>query len=349
MIIDKQTIYIKNIYYMLTYAFSVLKETNYESLSGEDFHNVYDLLAAVLYRAVIKQIKQGLYHEYVNQRDNLNTIRGKIDINGTIQNKMLRKQSVSCEFDEFTSNNKYNQIIKATLLLLIKKSDVQNERKLDLKRALIYFSGMDDIDTSLIAWNNLTYTKNNQTYQIIINICYFIIQAQLLSDEYGQSKMMNFIDEFMHRLYEKFILEYYKAHYKYLNPHAAEIKWLLDEYDDAEFLPSMISDIYLTDGKKILIIDAKYYSHTMQEKYGKHSYHSKNWFQIFAYVMHADIENKHNVKGMLLYAKTNESVIPNQKFVDKGYEFEFTTLDLNTDFKKICQSLDDIVNNYFHV
>lgn len=176
--------------------------------------------------------------------------------------------SISCEFDEFTSNNKYNQIIKATLLLLIKKSDVQNERKLDLKRALIYFSGMDDIDTSLIAWNNLIYTKNNQTYQIIINICYFIIQAQLLSDEYGQSKMMNFIDEFMHRLYEKFILEYYKEHYKYLNPHAAEIKWLLDEYDDAEFLPSMISDIYLTDGKKILIIDAKYYSHTMQENMG---------------------------------------------------------------------------------
>ena len=41
MIVDK-TIPIKNIYYMLTYAFKELRFNNYEQIAGEDFENIYD-------------------------------------------------------------------------------------------------------------------------------------------------------------------------------------------------------------------------------------------------------------------------------------------------------------------
>ena len=44
MTIDR-TIPIKNIYYMLTYAFKELKHNNYEHIAGESFDNIYDLFA----------------------------------------------------------------------------------------------------------------------------------------------------------------------------------------------------------------------------------------------------------------------------------------------------------------
>ena len=44
MTIDKN-IPIKNIYYMLTYAFKELKHNNYEHIVGENFDNIYDLFA----------------------------------------------------------------------------------------------------------------------------------------------------------------------------------------------------------------------------------------------------------------------------------------------------------------
>lgn len=49
MTIDKN-IPIKNIYYMLTYAFKELKHNNYEYIAGEDFSNAYDLFAEILSR-----------------------------------------------------------------------------------------------------------------------------------------------------------------------------------------------------------------------------------------------------------------------------------------------------------
>ena len=51
MIIDKN-IPIKNIFYMLTYAFKELKHNNYEYISGEKFDNIYDLFAEILSKGI---------------------------------------------------------------------------------------------------------------------------------------------------------------------------------------------------------------------------------------------------------------------------------------------------------
>ena len=47
MIIDKG-IPIKNVYYMLTYAFKELKRNNYEQIAGENFEDIHDLFAEIL-------------------------------------------------------------------------------------------------------------------------------------------------------------------------------------------------------------------------------------------------------------------------------------------------------------
>lgn len=47
MTIDKG-IFIRNIYYMLTYAFQELKQNNYEEIAGEEFDEIHDLFAEIL-------------------------------------------------------------------------------------------------------------------------------------------------------------------------------------------------------------------------------------------------------------------------------------------------------------
>jgi len=64
-------IFIKNIYYMLSYAFRVLKQSNYENVASEEFEKIQDLFAAILAKGVAKQLKQGLYREYVTQHETL--------------------------------------------------------------------------------------------------------------------------------------------------------------------------------------------------------------------------------------------------------------------------------------
>ena len=51
MTIDKG-IFIRNIYYMLTYAFQELKQNNYEEIAGEEFEEIHDLFAEILLRSI---------------------------------------------------------------------------------------------------------------------------------------------------------------------------------------------------------------------------------------------------------------------------------------------------------
>ena len=108
---------------------------------------------------------------------------------------------------------------------------------------------------------------------MLINICYLIVKGMLMTDEKGNVTINNFIDpQLMHRLYEKFVLEYYIYHYNYLKPETSQIKWDVAEDEDIDFLPSMKSDITLQLNDKILIIDTKFYNHSYAIHYDKASY-----------------------------------------------------------------------------
>ena len=51
----------------------------------------------------------------------------------------------------------------------------------------------------------------------------------LLTTEIGHYKIRAFLDRYMHRLYEKFVLEHFKRHRPYLSvKKATRIKWNLD-------------------------------------------------------------------------------------------------------------------------
>ena len=96
---------IKNIYYMLAYAFQVLKRNNYASIASEKFEHIEDLFAEILSRGISYQLKQGLYREYVPRTESLPTMKGKIDITKTIKHRIQCQQLLSCEFDELSENN----------------------------------------------------------------------------------------------------------------------------------------------------------------------------------------------------------------------------------------------------
>ena len=97
---------------MLSYAFTTLKQSNYDEIAAEAFDNMHNLLAAILSKGISQQLKQGLYREYLNVKEDLTVVRGKIDMPGTIQNKIARKRIVTCEYDVLSENNLLNQIIK---------------------------------------------------------------------------------------------------------------------------------------------------------------------------------------------------------------------------------------------
>lgn len=342
---EDKGILIRNIYYMLAYAFQELRQNNYAEIEGERFDDIYDLFAEIIARGISYQLKQGLYREYVAINESMQTVRGKIDINGTITNRMRNNQQIACNFDELSENNIYNQILVTTASILIRHSDVKKERKSQLKKLMLFFQNVQFVDIRSIRWNTLRFDRNNKNYRMLLYLCYFIINEWLMTTEEGKFKMRGFSDDHMCRLFEKFVLEYYKKHHPEVKPCAAQIEWNIDnEKSTTNILPIMQTDILLTIGERTLIIDTKYYSHSMQKQYNKATIHSNNLYQINTYVTEYDEEHKGNVDGMLLYAKTQEEIVPDDSIKKKdGNIIYFRTLDLNTDFETIKKRLDSFV------
>ena len=351
-----KSIFIKNIYYMLSYAFTPLKQSVYDDIQKESFDNIHNLFGAILSKGIGMQLKQGLYRTYINRVEPLSVVRGKIDMPGTIWNKLEHRMCVTCDYDELSENNLLNQILKSTVLLLLRQKDVDERYKAELKKEMLYFSAVDEIELSGIRWSDIRFQRNNRTYQLLLGICQLLIEGSLMTTEKGEYHLAHFVDEKrISRLYEKFILEYYAQEFgeriKEFSSRAAQIPWQLDDGYDA-LLPVMQTDITLTYGHQILIIDAKYYRRTIQTNYGVQTLHSGNLYQIFTYVKNKEAQlsgTGYKVSGMLLYAKTDEELVPDNIYQMSGNQISVKSLDLNHEFSEIEGQLKQIVKDHFGI
>lgn len=338
---------IQNIYYMLSYAFQTLQAENYKDLATENFHNTAELCAAILDKGIGIQLKHGLRRDYVSKSESLSTLQGKLNISESIKTQTMLKKQMICTYDEFSTNIQFNQIIKSTVLLLL-KANITNSRKKSLRKLLLFFSDVNEIDLHFVNWNQ-QYNRSNQSYQMLIGMCYLVYKGLLTTQNNGTTKLMDFFDgQRMCRLYEKFLLEYYRKEHPELTANASQIAWQLDDTEN-QMLPRMQTDIMLSKNNNILIIDAKYYSHMTQQQYGIHTLHSNNLYQIFTYEKNKEFELRnyeHTVSGMLLYAQTDEDIIPNNTYHMSGNQISVLALDLNQDFSKISRTLDDIAKNF---
>lgn len=378
-------IFVKNIYYMLSYVFDYFREDSYKKFQGEDFEDAKDLFAALLIKDISRQLKQGLYKEYIEERQTLKAVRGKILPYETFAKRRKEREGnkVVCEFDTLSENNLWNQILKTTLFFLAKEREVSSARRQQLRKLLCFFEHIDTLNPAQISWRKLQITRENQSYEILMNLCYFVLDGLIVKEEDGSYKMQILSQEHMERLYEKFVLAYYRRHYGDLDEvRARQIRWKLDEKSkwnewgeekeakeeklrkksckegreqkqeknekSLDFLPVMKTDITLKKGNKILIIDTKYYQNNLQEQYGKQTIHSNNLYQIFAYVKNLAAQEGKDVEvsGLLLYAKTEGENVPDCGYMMSGNWIGVRTLDLGVEFEKIRERLDEIVRDW---
>ena len=338
---------VRNLFHMLAYAFSALTEQGYRSVATEDFDNAAELCAAILERGVSLQLKRGLGQEYVNRTEARSSLRGAIKVTESVKSQAIWRRQLVCSYDEFSVDTTMNRVIKATVALLV-RSDISRARKKSLKKLMVFFADVRDIDLHTVDWN-MRYDRNNRTYRMLMAVCWLVVKGLLQTQSDGATRMMDFFDEQrMCRLYEKFILEYYRREHPRLRASASFVEWALDD-GMSEGLPAMRSDITLSAGGRVLIIDAKYYASTMQSNFNKRTVHSGNLYQIFAYVKNkqAVLERAGEsveVSGMLLYAATDEEVQPDVTYRMSGNQIGVRTLDLDRPFEEIRAQLDGIAD-----
>ena len=246
---------------------------------------------------------------------------------------------INCDFEKYSVNNIYNQVIKTTLVLLQEKN-INRNIKQKVNKCLDYFSEVDTIKFDYnFKWNKILYNRNNKMYKMLIDICYLINDSLLINELKGENNFYAYFDEKkIAKLYEKFVYAFYSKELSNCSVYFQK-KFTYKEISGniTELLPSLYTDILITKDNKSLIIDTKFYQETLNknEFYQNEKIRSNHMAQMYAYMNNFPLETE--VVGMLLYPTIDfeyhrGGTIQNKKIF-------LNTINLNEDFSNIKRNL----------
>ena len=316
--LNPKIIPIKNIYYLLAYAWEVLDISGVKNTEDESFENYYDLMASLLITGINWLIKKGLRYQYRGNIEELSILKGKIIFSDSIKSQSYIRKRMVCEFDEFNHNNTFNQIIKSTIFSLFKSAELNKDLKKKLYILYYRFDQVDLIELKKHSFAKIIFNQSNRHYKFLLNICQFVFERKISNDQNGQLTIESFTrDQSLAKLYEKFILNFYRRHLnqnQYLI-HSPQVNWDLNltqlSEESQQFLPKMQTDIAIKNqaSNKTLVIDAKFYKETVSHgQFGeKPTIHSGNLYQIYTYVNNYLAQGS-SVDGLLLYPTTDREL-----------------------------------------
>lgn len=356
---EKLPIPIKNIFYMLCYAWNVLAIKDDIMVGSDDFDDAYNLLARIFVHGNGKLIKSGFHRSYIEQNDDLSAIRGKINLKDNIKNIFSRNGRCNCIYDEYSTNDTFNRIIKYTMNSLIKNKFVNKETKKTLKKQLPFFIDIEESAPTKENLSKITFNRNNTIYRLLINVAIMIYENTIVNEESGKNAFKDFFrHEQMQKVFELFILNFYDVNLdkKTYKVHAPKISWHIEENADDEWegifevdkkLEDRRTDIVVEnkDLKTQFIIDAKYYQKTFMTAYmgtEEDRIRTSHLNQVRGYVLDSEFNGKKY--GALIYPMTNNDLKQGLVKPIKDSNIIVKTINLDTEWKEIESDLLEFVH-----
>ena len=342
-----ETIRIENVYYMLAYAFEALRKGEYSKITPEEFRNAEDMFGMILGLGMSSLVKQGLYREYVDVIEDMAGLRGKINVPGTVKHRIVDRPMLTSEHDEFSEDNLFNQILKATALMLFRSNRLKVSKDI-LKNVLPFFSSVREVQPRGIRWDRISYQRSNRQYLMLMNICRLVLNGMIMSTRKGAVKIVgfDFSQEQLCDLYEAFVREYFSKEW-HLPTKKRRINWDVSGDVDLTYLPEMRADIVLEKDDRTLIIDTKFYGSILGGRVGG-KVSNDHLYQLLSYVNNYQADHPNvDVSGMLLYAKTTVDDFDRTGWNIGGHRIDVRTLNLDQKFSCISKTLNDIYDDYF--
>jgi 5-methylcytosine-specific restriction enzyme subunit McrC len=333
---------VRNVYYLLCYAWNHIREAELVDVSEQQFSRMSDLLGHVLATAAARLVSRGLDRNYVPEEGLVSGIKGKLDLARTIRRNTMTTGRTICRYDEFQHDILPNQILKATLRLLLGLPDIDPRIRDRLRGVHLHLVGVSEIRLAREHFNRVQIHRNNRLYHFVLHICRLIFDSVLVDEKSGRSRFHNFLEDeaSMGRVFEDFVFNFYQreqADDAVSRPH---IHWhgKQGSKKDLQQLPIMRTDVVLRNAKRTLVLDTKYYAKALLKgQFGTEKVRSGHLFQIFSYLDNLGPLEHVPMEGLLLYPVTKKGFHLDYRL--RGYRIRVATLDLGQSWEGIHADL----------
>jgi 5-methylcytosine-specific restriction enzyme subunit McrC len=332
---------VKNLYYLLLYAWDRFDESRMIAVDAEPETDLLNLLAAVLTRGVDQLLRYGVDRGYLPVCSESVGVRGKISLSATLKSNLMARVRLSCEFDELSHDVLHNQIVKASLSNLTRCETLDPKLRLSVRTAYLRLPGVSDIRLSRRTFRNVQLHRNIRLYGLLVDICRLLYDHLIPNETTGTFRFRDFTrnEERMRRLFERFLLNFYKHELKGAFKVASRrITWAGATGSAAHLLPDMLTDITLTRPGRWVVIDAKYTPRVLQEHlHGPLRLRSEHLYQLFAYLKNLSAIAGTAVDGILLYPLAQHPIDATTSL--PGHRLRAYTIDLNQHWSLIRRDL----------
>ena len=314
------------------------------------FDRAEDLFSCLLTRGVERLARRGLDRSYLAREDELQGVRGKIELNVTLKRGSLIRHRLVCSFDDLSVDVVHNQIIAATLGNLSACSSIGKALHRDIQMAMSRMRGVSEVTLSRRLFAGVQLDRNRRQYRFLVNICRLLYDLHFVDQSTGQ---VSFADADLDKMklwqvFERFAARFYDKHQRvYCVRPQTEVNWWdlrpLTKSSEGR-IPVMKPDLVLEGADRRLIIDTKYYGDGGLGDETNARLHSGHLYQLFAYVVNREMSNEGGPvhEGILLYPTVGDET--RIDFLTHGRRFQARSVDLGSDWESIHSTMLQVID-----
>lgn len=223
-------------------------------------HRLLDVFIRHFLKLLEAQLQQGLLRDYQDVEDNLNQVRGRIDLIRQQRENLFKPQRIACRFNELVVDTPVNRLLHSALLCMMSlaTSPVLRQR---INSMRMRFSGVGVIHKGEQLPRAEDLNRMQRRYAKVVELARLLIQGHYLDARAGQQSVYSLLFD-MNQLFEHFVATK-------LRPFARRSGLRLMEQGPRRYLGSestgqqrlqMRPDITLLDNMKspVSILDAKW-------------------------------------------------------------------------------------------
>ena len=339
---------VRNVYYLLCYAWDHVGDGETVDLGSEKFSGLADLFAKVLNEGVARLVSRGLDRDYLAVHEDIRGLKGKLDLATTVKRNLLASGKTHCSFDELSHDIPHNRILKATLRSLAMVTDLNPTQRRRAERLYRKLDAVSDVRLTAGLFRTVRVHRNNRFYRFLLHVCRIVHDNLLVNQEDGTARFRDFRADAqqMGLVFQQFVRTFCERETD-CRVSAPQINWFGAEGSTADLrrLPAMHTDIVLKSPERTVIVDTKFYRRPLATHHGAERVKSDHLYQIFAYATNwaaAAEADAPRTEGWLLYAA-----------VDGGFDYRFRlagrpiracSIDLSQEWQDIDADLRALVS-----
>jgi 5-methylcytosine-specific restriction enzyme subunit McrC len=336
---------IKNLFYLLCYAWDVLEEGEVTEVGTVETPDLENLMASVLATRLERLLRRGLERDYQEKREDSTCIRGRIDFQETTKRVLRRRGAAHVIFDELSPDTLANRLLKATISALLGFETLSHRNREELAGLYRGLRDVSDMRVSASSFYRVRLHRNNQDYRLLLSICE-MVHLYALPQEHGHG--MRFIDfdrAQMWKLFQMFVTNFYRRKQTIYNVNPDAFPWFISQSPELEqfSLPGLETDIVLTSPKVRIVIDTKFYPEPFERRFNKVTVRSGHLNQMFAYMQNvaATDDRARAVNGIILYAAVSGAFLQDWKLF--GHNLRVASVDLSDEWRHIEKTLLSVI------